>query len=46
MKKILSPILLPLLCGLAFAEAVPSADNPEQAHADSFKNRMAAVSPK
>lgn len=42
MKKILAPILLPLLCGIAFAEAVPSADNPEQAHADSFKKRFAA----
>lgn len=28
MKKILGPILLPLLSGLAFAEVVPSADNP------------------
>ena len=42
MKKILAPILLPLLCGLAFAETVPSADNPEQAHADSFKKRFAS----
>ena len=42
MKKILAPILLPLLCGLAFAEAVTSPDNPEQAHADSFKKRFAA----
>ncbi len=41
MKKILAAILLPLLCGIAFAEAVPSADNPEQAHADSFKKRFA-----
>ena len=42
MIKILAPLLLPLICGLAFAEAVPSADNPEQAHADSFKKRFAA----
>jgi alpha-L-fucosidase len=42
MKKILVPILLPLLCGLAFAEAVTSADNPGQAPADSFKKRFAA----
>ena len=42
MRKILAPLLLPLLCGLAFAEAVPSPDNPEQAHADSFKKRFAA----
>ena len=41
MKKILAPVLLPLLCGIALAEAVPSADNPEQAHADSFKKRFA-----
>ena len=42
MIKILAPLLLPLLCGPAFAEAVPSADNPEQAHADSFEKRFAA----
>lgn len=42
MRKTLTPLLLPLLCGLAFAETVPSADNPEQAHADSFKKRFAA----
>lgn len=36
------PILLPLLCGIAFAEVVPSPDNPEQAHTDSFKKRLAA----
>ena len=42
MRKILAPLLLPLFFGLAFAEAVPSADNPEQAHADSFKKRFGA----
>jgi hypothetical protein len=42
MKKILAPTLVPLLCEIAFAETVPSADNPEQAHADSFKKRFAA----
>ena len=42
MRKILAPLLLPLLCGLAFAESAPSPDNPEQAHADSFKKRFAA----
>ncbi len=39
MRKILASLLL---SGLAFAEAVPRADNPEQAYADSFKKRFAA----
>jgi hypothetical protein len=42
MRKILAALLLPLFCQLAPAEVVPSADNPEQAHADSFKKRFAA----
>ena len=42
MKKILVPILLPLLCGFAFAETVPNPGSPVLAHADSFKNRIAA----
>ncbi|MEN9470001.1 MAG: hypothetical protein RL630_1734 [Verrucomicrobiota bacterium] len=42
MKKLLAPLLLPLFCQLALAEAAPKPDNPEQAHADSFKKRFAS----
>lgn len=42
MRKILAALLLPLVCQLAVAESAPSPDNPEQAHADSFKKRFAA----
>lgn len=45
MKKLLAPLLLPLLLPLvgqmAVAEAAPKPDNPEQAHANSFKKRFA-----
>ena len=41
MRKILAALLLPLVCQLALAESAPSPDNPEQAHADSFKKRFA-----
>lgn len=41
MRKLLAPLLLPLVCQLALAESAPKPDNPEQAHADSFKKRFA-----
>ena len=41
MRKILAALLQPLVCQLALAESAPSPDNPEQAHADSFKKRFA-----
>ena len=34
--------LLPLVCQLAVAESEPRPDNPEQAHAESFKKRFSA----
>lgn len=42
MKTLLAPLLLPLVCQMALAESAPKPDNPEQAHADSFKKRFAS----